>query len=75
MCLGMGVYPKMFFFCVFQGSLIHQLRVYSPTNLVKAGLLTMTHTLLPLISHNFLIRLWKCEQMNFVATIHSVCLT
>ena len=62
-------------YCTLQGSLIRQLTVSLPTNLVKAGPLTTTHTLFQPTSQNSLIQTWQLKQMNSVATILFVFLT
>ena len=59
-------------FCSLQGSLIHQQTVSSPTSLVKAGPLTMTHTSFQPIKHFSMIQTWWLKQMNSAATICSV---
>ena len=58
-----------------QGSLIHQLTVSSPTNLVKAGPLTTTRTLFQPTSQTSLIQTWQLKQTNSVAMILFVFLT
>ena len=62
-------------YCTLQGSLIRQLTVSLPTNLVKAGPLTTTHTLFQPTSQNSLIRTWQLKQMNSVVMILFVFLT